>query len=197
MKQYAPGFHPAGPALGGYHGIEGVLQALSGPINAQQYQRLLQGYTGRNGGIGGMHGAFAGLSPYAVNFIAQNLLQKKAPNQIDTSGLSGDDLFRAQLQNQLSSMAPAQYELHSGIDADFLSQLLSGGIGGHGAYAHGFNADGANPIGRDGPGVSAFLPPHNHGPIRGGGRHPLNAGGPRGPRRPLSINAVRAARRGR
>jgi len=177
----------------GYQGLQGILTALQGGINQRQYNRLLAGYTGSNGGVDGMHGAFKGLSPYAVNFIAQNLLQKKAPNQIDTTGLSGDELFRAQLQNQLATLAPAQYELHSGVDTDFLTQLLSGGIGGHSSYAHGFNAAGSTPIGRDGPGVGALFPFHG-GPDRGPRRHP-GLSGPRGPRRPVSMNAMRHLRR--
>jgi len=143
---------------GGYTGLGGILQLLQGGINQSQLDNLSSGYNGANGAVGGVHGAFSGLSPWAVHFLGTSgLLQKQAPNQISTDGLTGDDLFRATLQNSLSAMAPAQYKLHSGIDQSFLSSLFANGIGGHSAYRHGFDA-----TGRAG-GRSPMLPPRTPG----------------------------------
>ena len=86
-----------------YTGLEGVIAALQGKLNQGQVNNLQAGYTGGNGyGVGGMHGAFAGLSPQAVHWLAQSgLLEKNAPQQMattDASGapLTGDALFQAQ-----------------------------------------------------------------------------------------------------
>lgn len=147
---------------GGYSGLQGVIQALSGGINAQQLQRMQEGYTGANGAIGGMKGSMQGLSPYAVHFLATSgLLQQNAPQLQDTTGLSGDDLFRANLMNTLAQQAPATYSLHSGVDANFLQQVL--GQIGNPAFAKGFNAGGRIP--RPLPGGRSPMPPMPTGGI--------------------------------
>lgn len=162
-----PHFGPAPGQGGGYTGLQGVLAALQGGISQNQYQRMDAGHTGGQGwgAIGGMHGALQGLSPYAVHFLTQNLLQKKAYEAQDTTGLEGDALFRAQLMNNLGSQnaeANPTYQLRSGIDADFLGQLFGQGFSGHSAYEKGFNAEGQ----QGGP-RAGFLPP-KHRPFRPG-----------------------------
>jgi hypothetical protein len=140
--------HPTGPGhlpAGGYQGLGGILQILQHGINQSQLNNLAAGATGGGGtgAIGGMHGAFSGLSPAAVHYLATSgLLTQQAPQLQDTTGLQGDDLFKAQLMNSLMQSQAQQnptYSLHSGVDAGFLGSLLSNLPG---AYAKGFNATG-------------------------------------------------------
>lgn len=159
-----PGLHLG--QQGGYTGLQGVLAALQGGLSAQQFNRLQQGHTGGNGwgGIGGMNGAMSGLSPYATHFLS-SLMEKKAAEHQDISGLEGDALWRAQLMNNLADQNAAAnptYQLHSGVDAGFLQQLFGQGIGGHRAYARGYNAEG--PIRRG----DFTLPQREGGPQRMG-----------------------------
>ena len=143
---------PIGPAQpGGYQGLAGIIAALQHGLNQTQFNNMAGGATGTQGTgiIGGVHGAFSGLSPAAVHYLATSgLLTANTPTLQDTSGLQGDDLFKAQLMNNLLSGNAQQnptYSLHSGIDANYLGQLLSNLPG---AYAKGFNATGriAGPI---------------------------------------------------
>jgi hypothetical protein len=130
----------------GYQGLQGVIDFLSRPggISQAQFDRLNQGYTGANGIVGNALGRFKGLSPYAVHFLASSgLLAKNEPAQIDTANLTGDELFKAQLQNSLAAAQPATYNLHSGIDSSFLQQLLAQVQGG--GYAKGYDASGKAP----------------------------------------------------
>jgi hypothetical protein len=155
-----------GGAGGGYTGLQGILSFLGqNPLTSDQFGRLDAGYTGANGAVGGAHGVFSGLSPWAVHYLATSgILQKNTPTLTDTTGMSGDDLFRANLQNAMAQMAPATYGLHSGVDASFLTNLLANGIGGHSAYRHGFDATGRG-NGQSG----GFVPPRNPGGGRPGG----------------------------
>lgn len=130
---------------GGYTGLAGVLAALQEGMNQSQFQHLEQG-RGSQGyqGIGGQHGAFKGLSPYANHFIA-SLMEKKAAEHQDVTGLEGDALWKATLMNNLADQnaaADPTYQLHSGVDVDFLQQLLGQGIGGHKAYQPGYGPQG-------------------------------------------------------
>ena len=173
-----PNFGGGGMGGGGYTGIEGILAALQGGINQNQFTRLEQGHTGGRGwgGVGGMNGALSGLSPYATHFLSSLFEKKAAEHQslTDASGaaLTGDALWKAQLMNNLADQNAAanpQYQLHSGVDAGFLQQLFGQGFGGHSAYEKGFGAEGA----MGGP-RAGFLPPR-HRPFRPGGviRRPL------------------------
>jgi len=144
-----PGLHLGQQGGGGWQGLQGVLAALQGGMNANQYGNLAEGHTGGNGwgGIGGQHGAFSGLSPYATHFLS-SLMEKKAYEGQSTEGLTGDALWKATLMNNLADQNAAanpSYQLHSGVDADFLTQLLGQGIGGHKAYEKGYGAEGALP----------------------------------------------------
>lgn len=166
-----PGLHLGQIRNGGYTGIEGILEALQGGMNAKQFERLAAGHTGGNGwgGIGGMHGAMSGLSPYATHFLSSLMEKKAAEHQslTDETGaaLTGDALWKAQLMNNLADQNAAanpSYQLHSGVDADFLTQLFGQGIGGHSAYAKGYGPEGGPPR-RD----SIFMP-HQQGHRRDG-----------------------------
>jgi len=157
-----------------YTGLEGVIAALQGKLNQGQVNNLQAGYTGGNGyGVGGMHGAFAGLSPQAVHWLAQSgLLEKNAPQQMattDASGapLTGDALFQAQFMNQLYQNADPTYSLHSGVNADFLQKALgAAGIGN--IFAKGYDASGSTAA------AKPFVPPRTvgGGTMGGGGRLP-------------------------
>lgn len=134
------------PTLGGttkgYTGLDQIVQLLQHGINQQQLNNLAAGATGAHGtgAIGGMHGAFSGLSPAAVHWLATSgILQASQPQQQDTTGLSGDDLFKAQLMNSLLGHQAPTYTLHSGVDANFLTNALKT-LGG--AYAKGYGAGG-------------------------------------------------------
>ncbi len=158
--RHLPNFAPPGLHLGnagGYTGLQGVLAALQGGMNQNQFQNLAAGHTGGNGwgGIGGQHGAFSGLSPYATHFLS-SLMEKKAAEHQDVTGLEGDALWKATLMNNLADQNAAanpSYQLHSGVDQDFLAQLLGQGVGGHRAYEKGYNAEGALP-----PRIRPFMP---------------------------------------
>ena len=142
---------PGGPqpnaTAGGYQGLDQIVQLLQHGINQQQLNNLAAGATGTHntGIIGGVHGAFSGLSPAAVHWLATSgILSASTPGQTDTTGLTGDALFRAQLLNSLPANQAPTYSLHSGIDANFLTNALKT-LGG--AYAKGYTATGmASPL---------------------------------------------------
>lgn len=133
-----------------WSGLGGVVDLLSkGGITQEQVDNMTKGYNGTDasgGAVGGGGGKFAGLSPYAMHFLATSgLLQEQAPNLMslkDASGvdLAGDELFKAQLMNKQLSAMPKTYKLHSGIDVNSLNQLL--GTLGHPAYQNGFDMGG-------------------------------------------------------
>jgi hypothetical protein len=155
-------------------------------MNANQYGNLAEGHTGGNGwgGIGGQHGAFSGLSPYATHFLS-SLMEKKAYEGQSTEGLTGDALWKATLMNNLGQQnaeANPQYQLHSGVDMDFLSQLLGGQIGGHKAYEKGYGADAySGPGGRP---IAPFMP---HRQRMGQGQSNVSGGIRRRPFRPGGV----------
>lgn len=164
------------PGNGGYQGLDRVLEMLQGGMNQEQFQRMEQGHTGGGGwgAIGGMKGAMSGLSPYATHFLS-SLMEKKAAEQQSTEGLEGDALWRTTLMNNLAQQnaeANPQYQLHSGVDEDFLAQIFAGGFGGKSAYEKGFNAEGR-------------VAPQKR-PFRPGLRRRIGLPGPNGPRRGTS-----------
>lgn len=161
-------------AQGGYTGLQGVLSFLqqAGGINANQYGRLGQGYTGnwqadgfasqkdamargghQGAGVGGAHGAFSGLSSQAVEWLMKNVMTANAPKTVSLFGpanadgsqgaaLTGDDLWLANMQNQAYAAAPKTY-------GDAHSALTAAALQGllhtqfgGGAYAKGYNASG-------------------------------------------------------
>lgn len=156
----------------GYQGIDHILEMLGQGVNAQQFGRMAEGRTGGHGwgGIGGMHGAFAGLSPYAVNWLSQNALQQRQYQGQSLEGLEGPELMRAQLMNALgqqNAQANPMYDLKEGIDEDFLSQIFGMGFGGKSAYEKGYDAEGGGPGRR----LRPFRPGRRRGnryPGRGG-----------------------------
>lgn len=163
----------------GYQGLDSIFQILQGGVNQNQYNNMAAGATGANGmGIGGMHGAFGGLSPYAVHFLATSgLLSKVAAPTTGPDGqpLTGSSLLMANLTHQLGG---DQYKLADGITEDNLQQLFGMGFGGHSAYAKGFNADGGGQLGGGHPPI--FHPPHPQHP-QGGPGHRVGMGGGHGP----------------
>jgi hypothetical protein len=184
---FVPGGQQGGGGGGyGYTGLQGIISALSGPhgINASQYAAMGQGANGADGmAIGGMHGAFNGLSPYAVHFLATSgLLDQNKATTVPTTGadgqpLTGTALLMANLQNQLNAGQPSTYSLAPGIGESQLQSLFAGGMQGHSAYAHGYDAQGAihgapqlgDPAGVGGPPPGQG--PGRNAPIVGHGLH--------------------------
>lgn len=164
-----PGLHigQRGPNSG-YTGIAGILAALQGGMNANQFGNLQEGHTGGHGwgGIGGQKGAFSGISPYAAHFLS-SLMEKKAADHTDVTGLAGDDLWKATLMNNLADQNAAanpSYQLHSGVDEDFIRSIFQGGFAGHGAYEQGANATGST-AGRPG---APWMPHQRSGMVNHG-----------------------------
>lgn len=156
-----PGLHLG--QRGGWEGLAGMLEQLQGGMNAQQFGNLAEGHTGGNGwgGIGGQHGAFSGISPYAAHFLS-SLMEKKQAEHQDVAGLEGDALWKATLMNNLADQNAAanpSYQLHSGVDQDFLSQIFGGQIAGHNPFEKGYRADGR---------ATPFLPHQRAGMVNHG-----------------------------
>ncbi len=133
----------AGGGSGGYTGLGGILSILQHGISAQQYGNIQHGYGSTDaldkgtGGIGGMHGAFGGLSPYAIQFLTENgILQNNHPAALSTtlgtpavaagadgtggvaaSGLTAQQVFMNQLLNGINAKGPGTYGLASGFGA--------------------------------------------------------------------------------
>ncbi len=127
---YKNGGGGGAPNLHGWGGISGLFKALSSGLNATQYGRLQSGYDGLNGAVGNEHGAFAGLSPYAVHFLATSGLLDQAPVQqvsmTDASGnaLTGIPLLMAQIQQSINNAAPTKYNLAQGLTQQNLQTVL-------------------------------------------------------------------------
>lgn len=158
--QGGPVFPGGGGPQHGYQGLGGLMDILQGGVSQGQLDRMSQGYNTP----GGVHGAFTGLSPQAMHFLATSgLLEKQAPAQQaltnpDGTPLTGDALFQAQFMNTLAGQQPSQYKLHSGVDQSFLEKALGMLPGGASAYGKGFDASGA-------------VPPPVHGILAGGPGH--------------------------
>lgn len=145
-----PGFQGTGVlgaqmagAQPGYGGLQGILDFLNkGGISGQSYANLGSGATGRAGmgAVGSGAGQlFAGLSPWAAQWMQQTLMQKNmapqaslfAPDTVGASttdpttgvvtpgattkgaALTGHDLLMANLHNSLANLAPATYGIAS------------------------------------------------------------------------------------
>ncbi len=163
-----PGRNPTGDPMqaggggggGGYGGLQGIFDLIStlgqaggATMNQNQYNDLYAGHAG--GKFGGLHGfgktaggnMFDGLSKYGAHWLAQNYLQKIAPTLADTTGLTGDALFNANMSNMFANAAPARYQgnLHGqdmSMVQKFLDSLgdLGGKYHGHSAYRKHHNA---------------------------------------------------------
>ena len=143
---------PAQPTHGnpndsGWSGLQGVIQALGGQVTPQQLANMQAGATGTDGAaIGGMKGAMGGLSPQAMEWLANSgLLQKTAgAAAVDTTGLTGTDLLLANIHNTLNSQAAPSYSLAPGVNAQTLQGLLQQAMGQAKApiFAHGYGNPG-------------------------------------------------------
>ena len=120
---------PVAPGMGLHRGWQGLDQAFAdlqeGDFTQQQIDRMLAGRT-----PGGEHGHFMGIGPQAMKILGQ-LMQKDEPDLIGTEGLEGDELFRANMQNMVAQMQPANFDLNSaaageGGGLDWIQQLLGG-----------------------------------------------------------------------
>lgn len=162
QHQGPPPNFPGMGQQGGYQGLDNIFSMLTnGGVNQSQFDKMNAGYTGANGAIGGMHGAFQGLSPYAMHFLASSgLLEKQQGQMQDLTGLTGNDLFKAQLQNTLTGAQPASYKLHGGVTQEDLQHYLEQTQGG--GYAKGYDAEGkkGNAYGHD---MQQFIPPGHRG----------------------------------
>jgi hypothetical protein len=159
---------------GGYQGLSGILAALQGNINASQYGNMQAGYNGNaaysGGTVGGMHGALAGLSPWAVNYLTTSgMLSQNQFKPQDTTGMTGQGLFMANLMNSLgqsNASANPTYSLNpqdAGMTTDQLGQLFAQGFGGHSAYAPGYSAQGRVAPTPQGGTMQGGNPPQNNG----------------------------------